>query len=62
MKSLMRSIRGIFNPSLEESNQKKQRREFYRNWDKARASAIGPSDRLEIDAIFERHAKQQDIA
>jgi hypothetical protein len=61
MKSVMRSIRGIFNPSLEESNKRKQRREFYRSWDKARAGAIGPNDRLEIDAIFERHAKQQNI-
>jgi hypothetical protein len=61
MKSLVRSIRGIFNPSLQESNLRKQRRDFYRQWDRARESAIGPNDRLEIDAIFERHAKQQNI-
>jgi hypothetical protein len=33
---------------------KKQLRKIYREWDKQRENATGPSDRNEIDAIFSR--------
>jgi len=33
---------------------KKEWRKIYREWDKQREKAIGPSDRNEIDAIFSR--------
>jgi len=33
---------------------KKQLRKIYREWDKQREKAVGPSDRQEIDAIFAR--------
>ena len=33
---------------------KKEWRKIYREWDKQRENATGPSDRNEIDAIFSR--------
>jgi hypothetical protein len=31
---------------------------IYREWDRQRTKAIGPSDLAEIDAIFSRHLSQ----
>ena len=41
---------------------KKQLRKIYKEWDKQREQAVGPSDRQEIDAIFAReiHRLEQD--
>ena len=33
---------------------RKEKRKIYREWDKQREKAVGPSDRQEIDAIFSR--------
>lgn len=32
-----------------------QTRSIYREWDRQRRNALGPSDLAEIDAIFSRH-------
>jgi hypothetical protein len=41
-------------------NQTKAHREstsYQRNWDRARAEAINPTHRVEIDAIFSQHLR-----
>lgn len=47
---LVTRMRGPVDPGLE------RQREFYREWERALASASTPRERDEIDAIFSRHA------
>ena len=49
MKTLKRAFENLF------TNATSDNAKIYREWDRQRARAIGPSDLAEIDAIFSRH-------
>lgn len=49
MKTLKRAFENLFTNATSESEK------IYREWDRQRARALGPSDLAEIDAIFARH-------
>lgn len=48
MKTLKRAFENIF------TNRTTKTENIYRQWDRMRANALGPSDLAEIDAIFSR--------
>jgi hypothetical protein len=50
MKAFSRLFENLFTSSATSEAEK-----IYREWDRQRASAYGPSDLAEIDAIFSRH-------
>lgn len=50
MKALTRLFANLFDNPVTSESQK-----IYREWDRQRAKALGPSDLAEIDAIFSRH-------
>ena len=49
MKTLKRAFENLFTNATSESEK------IYREWDRQRSKALGPSDLAEIDAIFARH-------
>jgi hypothetical protein len=49
MKTLKRAFENLFTNVISDTEK------IYREWDRQRANAYGPSDLAEIDAIFSRH-------
>jgi hypothetical protein len=56
MKALISNIVNIF------SSPKRDNENIYRQWNKMRNNAMGPSDLAEIDAIFTRHLNEKELA
>ena len=44
------------------SSPKRNNESVYREWNRMRNNAIGPSDLAEIDAIFTRHLNEKELA
>ena len=55
MKALTRRIVNIF------SSPKRETESVYRDWNRLRNNAKGPSDLAEIDAIFSRHLNEKEM-
>jgi len=49
----MKSIGNLF-ARVFDQNEPSTRKNVYREWDRQRSKALGPSDLAEIDAIFSR--------
>jgi len=55
MKALASRIVNIF------SIPKRENENVYRQWNRMRSNAMGPSDLAEIDAIFSRHLNEKEM-
>jgi len=53
MKTLKRAFENFFTSRTTSETEK-----IYREWDRQRLRAVGPTDLAEIDAIFSRHLGQ----